>query len=34
MRDDTETPRARPFVSIEEAIEEIRRGRMLVVVDD
>jgi 3,4-dihydroxy 2-butanone 4-phosphate synthase/GTP cyclohydrolase II len=34
MRDDTEQPRARPFVSIEEAIEEIRRGRMLVVVDD
>ena len=34
MREDTEPPRARPFVSIEEAIEEIRRGRMLVVVDD
>src|SRR5919201_2686165 len=26
--------RERPFVSVEEAIEEIRQGRMLVVVDD
>ena len=34
MREDGEAPRALPFVSIEEAIEEIRRGRMLVVVDD
>jgi 3,4-dihydroxy 2-butanone 4-phosphate synthase / GTP cyclohydrolase II len=34
MRDDSEEPRPLPFVSVEEAIEEIRRGRMLVVVDD
>jgi 3,4-dihydroxy 2-butanone 4-phosphate synthase/GTP cyclohydrolase II len=34
MKDDGEAPRSLPFVSIEEAIEEIRRGRMLVVVDD
>jgi 3,4-dihydroxy 2-butanone 4-phosphate synthase/GTP cyclohydrolase II len=34
MKDDGEAPRPLPFVSIEEAIEEIRRGRMLVVVDD
>jgi 3,4-dihydroxy 2-butanone 4-phosphate synthase/GTP cyclohydrolase II len=34
MRDDSEEPRPLPFVAVEEAIEEIRRGRMLVVVDD
>jgi 3,4-dihydroxy 2-butanone 4-phosphate synthase/GTP cyclohydrolase II len=34
MRDESEEPRPLPFVSVEEAIEEIRRGRMLVVVDD
>jgi 3,4-dihydroxy 2-butanone 4-phosphate synthase/GTP cyclohydrolase II len=34
MKEDGEERRPPPFVSIEEAIEEIRRGRMLVVVDD
>jgi len=32
--DDDRNPRRAPFVSIEEAIQEIRQGRMLVVVDD
>ena len=32
--DDDREQRPRPFVSIEEAIEEIRRGRLLIVVDD
>jgi 3,4-dihydroxy 2-butanone 4-phosphate synthase/GTP cyclohydrolase II len=32
--DDDREPRPAPFVSIEEAIQEIRQGRMLVVVDD
>jgi 3,4-dihydroxy 2-butanone 4-phosphate synthase/GTP cyclohydrolase II len=34
MKDESEEPRLLPFVSVEEAIEEIRRGRMLGVVDD
>ncbi len=32
--DDDRDPRPAPFVAIEEAIQEIRQGRMLVVVDD
>jgi 3,4-dihydroxy 2-butanone 4-phosphate synthase/GTP cyclohydrolase II len=34
MMDESEEIRPLPFVSVEEAIEEIRRGRMLLVVDD